>query len=49
MKLKVYVEDLTFIINVAQGLNDLAWLALTAAKLYSKKKHPNANYLPIFL
>jgi hypothetical protein len=48
-KLKVFVEDLTFSINVGAGLNDFAWLALTAAKLYSKRKNPNANYLPVYL
>ena len=49
MKFKVYVEDLFFWVNVGQGYNDFAWLALVGAKLYSNQKNPNANYLPCFL
>lgn len=49
MILPVYVEDLNFSINVGAGINDFAWLALAAAKLYSKRKNPNANYLPTLL
>lgn len=36
MKVKVQVEENLFVINVGQGLNDFAWLAMTAAKLYGK-------------
>lgn len=37
------------VVYLYQGLNDFAWLALTAAKLYSKQKNPNSNFLPSFL
>ncbi|CAD8095737.1 unnamed protein product [Paramecium sonneborni] len=49
MKFKVQVEEFVFYINVGQGLNDFAWLALAAAKLYSNKKNPDSNYLPCYL
>lgn len=49
MILPVYVDELNFSINVGAGINDFAWLALTASKLYSKRKNPNANYLPTLL
>ena len=38
MKVKVFVEDMVFNISIGQGLNDLAWLSLVAAKLYGKNK-----------
>ena len=49
MKFKVQVEEFVFYINVGQGLNDFAWFALAAAKLYSNKKNPDSNYLPCYL
>lgn len=49
MKLKVQVEDVDLQINVGNGLNDFLWLALTAAKLYGKKKQPTANFMPVLL
>ncbi|KRX01888.1 hypothetical protein PPERSA_05727 [Pseudocohnilembus persalinus] len=50
MKLKVQVEDQDFNIYIGEdGLNDFAWLAQTAAKLYGKKIYPNGNYIPALL
>lgn len=41
---------MTFDISVGEeALNDFAWLALTAAKLYGKQKYPAGNYLPVIL
>ena len=47
--LKVKIENLTLNINVGTGLNDWAWLASCAAKIYGKKQYPPGNYLPSFL
>ena len=49
MKLKVKVEKYKFQINIGQGLNDFAWLALAAAKLYGELKYPKGNYRPCLL
>lgn len=49
MILTVIVEGKTFEINVGIGLNDLAWLALAAARLYGKAIYPQGNYIPIIL
>lgn len=49
MKFMCKVEEYTFTVNVGQGYNDFAWLALLAAKLYSNKKNPDSNFLPCYL
>ena len=49
MKVKINIEKYTFDINIGQGMQDFAWLALVAARVYGKHVVPSGNYTPIYL
>jgi hypothetical protein len=49
MKLKVRIENQIFVISVGFGLNDFAWLAMAAARLYGQSVYPHGNYVPVLL
>lgn len=49
MKIKTRVQDKVYEIFCGSGIQDLAWLALTACHLYGKEAYPRGNYLPTLL
>ncbi|MCQ2818605.1 MAG: hypothetical protein MJ252_15155 [archaeon] len=44
---KVHIEGQVFEINCDTGIQDVAWLAITAASLYGQETFPVSTYLPI--
>ena len=49
MKIKTRVKDKVYEICCGSGIQDLAWLALTACHMYGKEAYPRGNYLPTLL
>lgn len=49
MKIKVHIKDQVYEINCGSGLQDLAWLALSATCLYGKEAYPKGHYMPTYM
>ena len=45
--LKVYIENKVFEIDCDTGIQDVAWVALSACYLYGKETYPATTYIPI--
>jgi hypothetical protein len=46
MKLKVHVEDKTYIIECGDGNNSICWLGLQGCLLYGQESYPKGVYIP---
>ncbi|CAG9333074.1 unnamed protein product [Blepharisma stoltei] len=49
MKIKVHIKEQVYEVNCGSGIQDLAWLALSAAFLYGKEAYPKGQYIPTYL
>ncbi|OMJ83978.1 hypothetical protein SteCoe_14962 [Stentor coeruleus] len=49
MRIKVSINSKTYEINCGTGIQDLAWLAMTAAYLYGKENYPRGFHQPTLL